>query len=510
MTKQLPAQPNIEYDKKQAKQLLKAFRDHDDAAIARIHQYLPHVQHQPQDTIVTFPLTLMQAQTVIAREYGFKSWGDLRLAIKLKNKDYGDKVALFKQAIYTHDAQAIDTILTENPDLRDTINDPHFSFGSTAVIISKQHLEVVDVLLKHGADINAKSQWWAGDFHVLEHATPDLAEKLIKRGAEITPHAAAEQGWIDWLDQAHQADPDIVHQRGGDGKTPLHYATDPTVIDWLLERGADINLRDHDHQGTPLQWLIGQRKWDAARLFIDRGAQVDIFAAVALGDLDLVKQALVDYPNAAEARVDEDGYPLVPLADGLHQYAYVFTSGVSPHQVALQFEHDDIFQYLTEQSPLHVKLMAYCANGDVQPAKKLINDNPHLIDNLAERDQRQLLQAAWTRATSALKLMIDLGFDLHLQDAENMTALHRAAFHGFDDCVKLLLDADDKPPLDWLNNYGGTPLTTALYGFRNSWREDGDFLKTVELLIDAGSEFKAEWLPIDDTLDPILRKGIQD
>lgn len=509
MNKQLPAKPNLEYDKKQSKQLLKSFQSGDEDAINRIHQHLPHVQYQSREVAATFPLTLMQAQTVIAREYGLKSWGDLRLAIKLKNQDYSDKVELFKQAIYQHDAKVLDDILTQHPDLRDTINDPHFAFGSTAVIISKHHMDVVDVLLKHGADINAKSQWWAGDFHVLEGVSSDLADKLLKLGAEMTPHAAAEQGWIDWLTEAYQADNAIIHQRGGDGKTLLHYATDPRVIDWLLERGADIEARDIDHQGTPLQWMISQRKWDVARLFVDRGATVDLFAAVALNDLDLVKQALADYPQAIQARVDEAGYPLVPKADGRHQYAYVFSSGVSPHQVALQFEHHDIFTYLVEQSPRDVQLLAYCANGDDTRASALLQAHPDLINNIAMRDQQQLIQAAWNRKTEAVKLMLKLGFDPHLQDAEKMTALHRAAFHGFDEIVALLLAADDDPPLDWLNAYDGTPITTCLYGFRHSWRKDGDFKKTVALLIDAGSPFKAEWLPIDDELDDILRRGIK-
>ena len=76
----------------------------------------------------------------------------------------------------------------------------------------------MDVLLKHGADIKAKSQWWAGDFYLLEGASASAAQLLIERGAEITAHAAAEQGWLDWLATAYERDQTIVNQRGGDGK----------------------------------------------------------------------------------------------------------------------------------------------------------------------------------------------------------------------------------------------------------------------------------------------------
>ena len=179
------------------------------------------VKNLPIEAAPNFLLSLSDAQTVIAREYAMKSWGELRLAIKLKKADYGDALERFKQLVYSRDAAGLDTLLQAHPELRETLDDPHFDFGSTAVIIAKSDLDVVDVLLKHGADINARSQWWAGDFHVLEVASADLARALIERGAVVTVHAAAEQGWLDWLEAAFQKDPSIVNKRGGDGKTPL-------------------------------------------------------------------------------------------------------------------------------------------------------------------------------------------------------------------------------------------------------------------------------------------------
>ena len=108
----------------------------------------------------------------------------------------------FKQLVYANGAQKLDELLSAHPELKSTIDDPHFYFGSTALIIAKENMDVVDVLLNHGADINAKSQWWAGDFHILEVNSAAAAEQLIERGAEVTVHAAAEQGWLDWLGEA--------------------------------------------------------------------------------------------------------------------------------------------------------------------------------------------------------------------------------------------------------------------------------------------------------------------
>ena len=493
-----------------AEALLRSFRARNAHARNRVAQHLPQVQHLPREALREFPLTLTEAQTVIARERGLKSWGDLRLAIKLGQRDFGETLDQFRQLVRAGDAAGLDALLSTHPELRDTLDDPHFDFGSTALIIAKHNLELVDVLLQHGADINAKSQWWAGDFHILEVTPADIANALVERGARITVHAAAEQGWLDWLERACADDPAIVNQRGGDGKTPLHYASDPAVIDWLLERGAELETRDFDHQGTPLQWMIAERNFDAARHLVTRGAQVDIFAAVVLGDIALVKSALEAHPHAIRARVNHDGYELTPAADGAHEYVYAFSgAGLSPHQVALRYGHAEVFACLVDQSPPDLQLLAYCAAADAEAARRIAAANPNLVAELSADDQSQLLHAAWTGQVEIVKLMIELGFDIHIRDADALTPLHWAAFHGYADVIAALLAADDEPPLDWLNNFGGTPLTTCLYGSQHSWRGDGDHAASLKLLVAAGSEVKAEWLPHPNpTFDEILRAGL--
>ena len=510
MPNTLPPDTTLDKHNQAAKALSRSFGNGDSDAIARVHQHLPQVKNLSRDEVRDFPLTLMQAQTVIAREYGMKSWEELRLAIKLKQRDFGTALKRFKQSIYARDAEKLDELLRAHPELRDTLDDPHFDFGSTAVIIAKNSLDVVDVLLRHGADINAKSQWWAGDFHVLEGTPNDLAKALVERGAEVTVHAAAEQGWLDWLEQAWQKNKSIVQLRGGDGKTPLHYASDAAVMDWLLQRGADLEVRDLDHQGTPLQWMIGEHKYDAARELLKRGAQVDIFAAVVLCDLELVKRALAEYPHAVRARVNLAGYELTPVADGSHQYVYAFSgAGMSPHQIALLFGQEEIFNYLVEHSPPDVQLLAYCARGDAANAQRLAAEHPKIVSQLSDADQRQLIVAAASGDIEAVRVMVSLGFKLHIRDDDAMTPLHWAAFHGYDKVIEVLLAADDEPPLTWLNGYGGTPLTTCLYGNQHTWRTGGDHAASLQLLVDAGSEVKAKWLPTgNDAFDEIFRNAL--
>ena len=64
------------------------------------------------------------------------------------------------------------------------------------------------------------------------------------------------------------ADPSLVHARGGDGKTPLHCARTVEIAQYLIDRGADLDARDVDHESTPAQYLVREAP-DVARLLVD-------------------------------------------------------------------------------------------------------------------------------------------------------------------------------------------------------------------------------------------------
>src|SRR5438552_13898189 len=119
---------------------------------------------------------------------------------------------------------------------------------------------MLDVLLGAGADINARSRWWAGGFGLLDYADPELAAYAMKRGAILDAHAAARLGMIDKLRELTTANPALVHARGGDGQTPLHFASTIEVAAYLLDHGADIDARDIDHESTPAQYMVRDRQ----------------------------------------------------------------------------------------------------------------------------------------------------------------------------------------------------------------------------------------------------------
>jgi Lon protease-like protein len=78
MQKKLPERPSLEHLKSQAKDLLAAFRRNDASAAQRFHDALPAARARSLDEIATHELALHDAQSVIAREYGFQSWSSLR------------------------------------------------------------------------------------------------------------------------------------------------------------------------------------------------------------------------------------------------------------------------------------------------------------------------------------------------------------------------------------------------------------------------------------------------
>src|SRR5436190_11439127 len=153
-------------------------------------------------------------------------------------------------------------VLERYPELKPRLNEPApgHPFGATALMaaVQRKNKEMIDVLLRAGADINARSDWWAGSFGVLDNDS-GLAPFLIERGAIVDVHAAARLGMMDRLKELISAQPKLVHARGGDGQTPLHFASTIPIANYLLDNGANIDALDIDHESTPAQWMLRDR-----------------------------------------------------------------------------------------------------------------------------------------------------------------------------------------------------------------------------------------------------------
>lgn len=107
----LPANPHLDVPKKQARELLQQVKAKASDAIDRVRR-----QHQrfrkTRDEELSRRMKLSDAQFVVAREYGFASW------TQLKERITGNTVAeMIDLAIRSNDAAAVTRLLTDYPNL---------------------------------------------------------------------------------------------------------------------------------------------------------------------------------------------------------------------------------------------------------------------------------------------------------------------------------------------------------------------------------------------------------
>src|SRR5215831_9837309 len=100
----LPVRPNLEQLKNQAKDLFRAFRRGDPAAIADFNQFHPGPAQFGLGPIARAP-KLADAQLALARSYGARSWQRLVQACNLID------------AIWEDDVEAVRKIISQNPKL---------------------------------------------------------------------------------------------------------------------------------------------------------------------------------------------------------------------------------------------------------------------------------------------------------------------------------------------------------------------------------------------------------
>ena len=83
----LPSRPSLEQLRKRAKDLLRAYRDRQPTALARLRASLPRNSHLPDDDLIELSLSLRDAQNVIAIEHGFADWLSMRTHIERNERN---------------------------------------------------------------------------------------------------------------------------------------------------------------------------------------------------------------------------------------------------------------------------------------------------------------------------------------------------------------------------------------------------------------------------------------
>ena len=82
----LPARPNLEHLRNQAKDLLKAYRACQPSALRRFRESSHHLSNLTDHELVRLSLSLRDAQRVVATEYGFPDWMSMRTHVERKER----------------------------------------------------------------------------------------------------------------------------------------------------------------------------------------------------------------------------------------------------------------------------------------------------------------------------------------------------------------------------------------------------------------------------------------
>jgi hypothetical protein len=497
MSRELPAKPNLEHLREQAKDLLRKLRQTDAGA----------------------SLKLADAQHTLAREYGFATWPKLKEHVESLTRmlEPGEMLCA---AIRASDAGKAAQVLERYPELKAQLNEPLAGYGAgmQAIIAAVQRSDrkSIDVLLHAGADINARSHWWAGGIGVLDECSHEMAGFLIDRGAVLDAHSAARLEILEKLRDLVTADPGVVRARGFNGQTPLHFASTLEIAEYLLEHGAEIDARDILHESTPAQYMLRvvqarhypRDRQDIARHLVERGCRTDILMATALGDLALVRRHLDKDPDSIRTRVSDTYFPKSdPRSEGT-VYIEIFGRQRTPHLVARDFGHEEIFRLLMDHSPADVKLSQAFELGDGKIFGALLAARPNLIETLSDEERRQLPDAAQNNNTDAVRLMLAAGWPVDVTGEYGLTALAWGAWHGNAEMVREILRYH--PQIEHKGNeYEISVLGSALHGSENSWHRDtGDYAAVVETLLDAGA--KAPKLTDDLEASPAVREVLRE
>lgn len=335
--KELPSRANLEQYKKQAKALLKDQKNGDADALRRLRQHHPRLTKLTDLELRSGRMLLADAQLVLAREHGFESWPRFAKHVEALSRKSSStsKFESAVDAVVAGDTAALERMLRESPELiRTRSTRRHRStlllyVGANGVEDYRQRspknaVEIAEVLLKAGADVNAVGEMYGGSTTLglvatsvhplvtgvqealidtlLAHGAsfeiavaPDYtagsivnaclangrgraAAQLAERGARLDLEGAAGVGRMDLVRSFFNEDGGLKAGATKEQmKSGFKWACEfgwLRVVEFLLQRGIDVRER---HRGeTGLHWAAHEGHAEIVKLLLEHKAPVDV------------------------------------------------------------------------------------------------------------------------------------------------------------------------------------------------------------------------------------------
>ncbi len=541
--RELPARPNLEQYRKQAKDLLRDLRLGEPIAVQRVKHHHPRFADVSNIQSEHKRASLTDAQLVIAREHGFDSWPKFASHIETLHltssvASLSDPVSAFIQAAcvprdashasgtleraelilkrYPEVARAnIHTaaILADENSVRNFLSTdrrnatqpggPHEWDALTHLCFSRYlridrarseaFVRTAKALLDAGA--NANTGW----YEVIDHPNPrKIIESAIYGAAGVAQHAQLTKLLLD-----HGADPN-------DEETPYHAAEgyDLAVLKVLVESG-----RLNPESMTTL--LLRKADWhdlEGIRLLLEHGADPN---AMTRWGVTALHQAL---------RRDNQLESIALLLDhGADLTAKNMHTGTAGTAMAAHRGRGDVLALLHERGiALNLEglnlegldlLIAACAMGDDAAIDSIARREPQFVSELLVKGGTLLAQFAGNGNANGVRRLLDLGVpadalyqqgDPYFEIAQNSTALHVAAWRGWPEAVKLLIERG--APVNAVDGKGRTALSLAVKACVDSYWKYRRSPDSIEALLKAGASIAEIEIPCGyDEADELLR-----
>lgn len=526
----LPDHANLEHLKKQAKDLLRLHHGGDPGAIARFAQHLPSAAKLPPNEVAALPLRLHDAQSCLAREYGFVSWRELTAYVEVQSLTRGDQAARVRTwlaLVYGGDVTGSYNLARPRVAAHLLHDTPGLLAGDTYAACAAGD----EAALRRA--VTADPAWVNRPGGALN--LPPLVAVTHSRLMQLPEFRDRLRGSAQMLLQAG-ADP---NQAIGNRYPPASLAApdeearlsalygaagvgcDPAMTQLMLDAGADPN------DGESLYHSLENP--DCTRLLLRHGARVSGTNAVRRA-LDMREPAALELllahggdPNepASGPPTDFWGPPLlraIALRCSARHVQALLTAGADPsartrdgisaYRLALQAGLPDVVELLraagvAEQLSEDEQFVAACGRTDAVEARRIQARRPDLPQSLTPAQLRLLPDTiAWGDAAAA-RLMVELGWPIAVRGGDwDATALNLAVFRGDADLTAFLLAHG----ASWRERHGydSDVLGSLSWASVNEPVADGDWAGCARALLRYGAP-KAEADPSDP--DRVLIDG---